>query len=496
MEPAAPGIGGAGPASKVPLKGVLFTLPKTQIQLDLVVERTQQVQGEFCEFNDLFWPGVKETVKCDASKTEPESEITVTGASVATKGVPDPALRFELPLGAEASIDSADNLEMSEQGNLTGAESSRTDRRGEFALSVISALAGIAGKLAAGTAKLGDSVGDKDFLDSFLKFKDANGNELTWLIENYTMLKKDRQQELADISKKSGQGDLRYSKLWRARRAFITIVQLQAGQTDLLTATQGGLSGVPDIVKANKEEATKLIGQAFLGFERKVTWNPGFEMVPDVNRPANWGGPRSLTLFKKGTACVPEVSPLLNKNPLIAQLKCKTAPALSAPVELRLEADGMDQLARTAEQYYDRPAEPSYPFIIPGRVKATIAGDQSSPMPPPIPVLLAQWGSVHQLPVGKTSKAKNMKVTYYEATGALKSVKFGSDSAFRKDVVDSLSASANTVLDAKLKADAAADAAAAKQADELLKLQRRRQILEEQEKIQTLCTKLGIECSN
>lgn len=73
-------------------------------------------------------------------------------------------------------------------------------------------------------------------------------------------------------------------------------------------------------------------------------------------------------------------------------------------------------------------------------------------------------------------------------------MKLGSEAAVGPGLITSLASPANTLIDAKLKVDKAAEDAAAKGADDLAKLTRTRQLLEERDKIAKLCVSLGIVC--
>ncbi len=495
-------------APKVPLDGVIFNLPRTLIQLDLTVERTSQKAGEFCEFNDLFWPGVKETVKCG---TEPPPEILATGAVFSTRGTADPNRRFVLPLGTETAIDSTDSLDLAESGVVSGVDSSRTDRRGEFALSIVSALAGVAGKLlGAGSGavpeylaceskdKNGKAVVDL-FCKEFLSVQIDN-SDATILREQFSWLPTERQAFYKGLY--SNRADAKHPKLIRARRAFVTSMDLLSAQTKLLgRELPTGFSGVADIVKINKEEVAKILGSSFLGAEKKLTWSPSFELLPkdkDIEKLKVKDEER-FTLYTKYGKCVDSAGPHLSKGNIIPELKCTATDKTGTPSQVKLVVSIEDivQMAKIAGDYYGPPSQTSYPFAIPAQVQLAIVEEGNAlATPPAARALLAQWGSLHFIPVGRSAKGKNVKLTYYEATGALKSIKFGSESAFNKGLVDSLAGSANAVLDGKLKADAAADAEAKKAGDELLNLQRRRQILEETQKIQKICAELGISCSN
>jgi hypothetical protein len=510
-QPTGPTVGDAT-TTKAKLDGIVFTLPKTVLSVDLTFERKLETEGTYCRYNKLFWPWVKApcTKKVDGTPKSdpPKPTIALSAMAVTTRGVPDPTKRFVLPVSSQIMVDSSDSIDLTESGTVSGAESTRTGRTTEVILASLDAAAGVAGKLmAAGSASPPPKAAPEAFIEQFVKgLAPPDADQLR---SNYTLLTPDEQTEYDKLWKApSADG---YRDLLNARQAWLQISAAKARRTTLLEGKSNLGTGVTDMLKANTDLIDQLKNSAFLGGEKTTPWNPVFDVTPDEIKPAGWhasGYKLEITLFNMGEACfdAPNSSAKnssLAKNSIPDAVTCKSGtPSARTPVTLRLEAADADQLAYVIDSYYDKPADPSYPFTIPASVKVSVSGiPENSSLPQT--VAIAQWGTLNHLPVGKSSKGKTMKVTYYEATGALKSVKFGSDAPLNKGVIDSLAGSANAILDGKLKADAtnaanaaASTAATAAATDELAKLTRLRQILEEKDKIAKLCAALGLSCSN
>ncbi|MDQ2711985.1 MAG: DUF4831 family protein [Acidobacteriota bacterium] len=489
IEPAAPGA--PNPTSeREPLHGIVFTLPKTALDVSLSVNTVQKMPGKYCEFNDLFWPGHE---ACDkdfkpAEKRErSKPEISLTSMVVATHGIPDVDKRFVLPITSKVTVDSSDSIDLTESGSVTGAESTQTDRTGELVLGAVNTIASIAGKAIGGAKapKIQLSADFSKFIDELAGHL-GDPEDQHRLKRNFSQLDAKRQAAYTTLK----DGDERYQELLRALQVWEDIQVLIQRRDAILTGTGSNLgTGITDLLAANNSLLDKAVGESFVGTTRTVTWNPTFEIIPDRKTPGNWS-PENIELFSKNgvKGCFLSVSSTLIKNSLTKECGSQDA---AEPVRLKLEAADTTQLASVIGGFYSKPEQTSYPFNIPANVRVSVTGLGSVP---PQTVMLAQWGALNFLPVGKPAKGKTLKVTYYEATGALKSVKFSSDAPLNKAVIDSLSVSAGAVQTGQLKADADEQKKQAAAADELAKLTRHRQILEEQDKIAKLCAHLGITC--
>jgi TRAP-type uncharacterized transport system substrate-binding protein len=137
------------------------------------------------------------------------------------------------------------------------------------------------------------------------------------------------------------------------------------------------------------------------------------------------------------------------------------------------------------------------PFVVPGDaiVKMTNTGIKLVDAQ----VQLAQSGFVAHLPASVFNGTGGVTATYYQATGALKSITQKTSAKVTGATVDSVASAILGPLDAKLKADSAASAtaqaasAADKLAnDELTKWTRLQNILTARKAAQALCLELGV----
>jgi hypothetical protein len=254
-----------------------------------------------------------------------------------------------------------------------------------------------------------------------------------------------------------------------------------------------------DDIKAGQDKAKNFLESYFTGKKLSTSWSPAFEVIPEKPDGQTKTG---YPFFKKGDGCFwydgsgKQVT--LRQTPLPKELACKADPGSTTLISLSAEkaqSSAYQQLPEVFKDHFTQPANPSYPFNIPLEVSLSLEAPgtvcQECKDLLPAKLMLAQWGEQYALPVGTSSKGKNIKVSYFEATGALKTVKIGSDAFDAKSLVGGLSDATGGILDAKKKAD---DAAA--EPTELQKLTKQRMILEEKAKIALYCSQLGIACDN
>lgn len=125
--------------------------------------------------------------------------------------------------------------------------------------------------------------------------------------------------------------------------------------------------------------------------------------------------------------------------------------------------------------------ERSFRYIIPAVTKVALTwGDDSVGESRQ---QIAQFGLVASLPASSGGKSLNYALAFYESTGALKSFKLASKAVLQKATVDTISSQANTLIDAKKKAD-----------DELTVLDREQKILAAKKSIFDNCKALNLAC--
>ena len=149
----------------------------------------------------------------------------------------------------------------------------------------------------------------------------------------------------------------------------------------------------------------------------------------------------------------------------------------------------------------DLPTQPreneGLPFVVPADAVVKVANTGIRLVDPH--VLLAQGGFVAHLPVSLFNGTGGVEATYYQATGALKSIKQKTSAKLTGAQVEAVGSAILGPLDAKLtanaKEEAAAKAASADTkaaADELLKWKRITDTLNARKSAEALCREFGI----
>jgi hypothetical protein len=65
------GLPSLGAQTPTPKGGPIFSMPKTVVTLDMEVNKTVQTPGTYCEYLDLFFPGLEPAVKCNGNLLPP-----------------------------------------------------------------------------------------------------------------------------------------------------------------------------------------------------------------------------------------------------------------------------------------------------------------------------------------------------------------------------------------------------------------------------------------
>ena len=499
------------PAAAVPAfptpAAIRYSLPKTTIALQLQVERSSQSPGKYCDFLDLFFPEMELVSICQTTDgalpgvglADGKMTTAIQGYSVTLKGSPDASRTHDVDFDASWHVERTDSMTFTESGTLTGADMQRTDRTAEIVFGVLSNAAKIAGRFVFGA---GSSV-------AIAKTSGRPWERLAGVKENFGLLDKERQKTYLELWNK----DDGKARLTLAARSYEDIVHSLSVLDGVLggIGAQGALTLVPEL---RKQVADRMSGD-FLGAKTKDTWSPTYEITPEALLKGSTASELSLFKFAGCGVSIENIQPVTNTLSALACPKLNGATDYEVKFKVRT-ASGKDTARIT---YPDNPPSSADGVLFYIRPEATLLnlvgecrssvilsqapknGDPFvSKQPPPAHCafadqssLLAQWGVQAMLP--KAGKDWAYAVTLYEATGALKSVKLASKALLDKGTVDTAFGIANTLLDAKDTASAAAkkkaDDAATK-ADTLNVLTRSRQILEEKAKISKLCQDLGL----
>jgi hypothetical protein len=303
---------------------------------------------------------------------------------------------------------------------------------------------------------------------------------------------KENFQLLGDDAKKTYQetwcavGTEKYKRLFLAIRSYSSIAKNADRLSEMLGGGVGGASAATLMTELRKEIDADLASD-FLGAKTKDQWSPAYEITPAW--PAT---DASYTLFQLSACGISAETAQPVRNPLDT-LKCEQPATSASELKLTVKTASGQPPARANE----KPAEGALYYVRPEAVLIELEGTCAAGAATTAcnvaaqPALLAQWGVEAALPA---AGSWSYTVSLYEATGALKTIKLSSKAALSPATIDSAFGVANTLLDAKAAADAAAQkkaAAAAAASDELTKLTRAREILEEQAKIRALCQDLN-----
>jgi hypothetical protein len=388
------------------------------------------------------------------------------------------------------------------------------NRKGEFFMSLVKAAAGIFGRIATGGGLKAIDPGTdlqlqslqtdvQKFEEEFLlegrkesgKPEEIATAESLRLLDNFRMLSKCRAKQYAWAWKHQNVFRSAINTLRLARRSYRSIGDYADSVKTVLTGGPGPSLQVA--LDAVSKRYTDALAADFLGLRQSLSWTPSYQLEPERGHES-----LSKVVFQIASCGVKinsEVKPF--KNPAPGGIRC--APIKEGQPEpdfrevaLTVSRRSNELISRAEKLFpeYDK-AGNGLAFIVPGQATVSVSNSGIELTDPVIDI--AQWGFATRLPDGLVDKDNGgIKVSYYEATGALKSIKVVSKARLNSSMVDNVAGSVMTALDAKLKADAEEAKKAKADADELLQLQRQRQILEEKKKIKEACDFLKISCEN
>lgn len=474
-------------------------------------ERTERVK----EATAVTALETAEALKPDNRPSRPFAATRVKNISVTTRGTPDPDRVQDLGFASGFFKDTEQTFQMDEGATVQGINSSTTDRTAEFVLSLVKAAAGIAGRVITGSGVPSAFVEPKPedlklcegptipkekqaFCDenNFIKWlkQGVNSPAVDILLDNYAFLKDGRKKQYY-VGYKDSKARVALSL---AKRSWLSVGQLEKDYGSLLTpAGAGGLSALP-VLEANRRAFDQRITADWIGSSKTNSWNPVYEFTPgkDSSTPEP-----AAALFRIAACGVDTAGGRLPvRNPRPGNLKC--APLENedegpefTPVTLAMEPMKVKTTAAAAAAKFGNGPTAGLPFIVPGDAIVKTTGTGISLTDPQ--VLLAQWGFLAFLPESWFKKSGAVNVTYYQATGAIKSITHKKAAATSGSTVEGLGTAITGVLDAKYKATAAAEAeakAAAESAagEELKKWKRLQDTLTARKTAEGLCRELNI----
>jgi len=503
---------------KEDLEGVFYALPRTVIKVAVPIERSQSIPGVYAEYTELFFPDPSHkagAVKDSGSGTDTAKPADKTqkqkfalGKPVfTTVGEPDLSKLYYVKFVGSGAVDRTASIDYTEQGTVSGVQGGADNYTTDVILSAVNAAAGIASRVAFGSATdrpkatppkakecpENPSDDDEAVYDFFVT--DNNAKEIFY---HYC--------ELGDpASRKKIQNDVAAAKadwnspLSKAFKAYKDIADLTSKRRDLITQTGVGapLPSLEVMLKEIDALLTRNMATYFTGQTKKDTWTPAFELRPlAVNDPPI----ALLSIDETGGVCLIQSLPPQDEatDGFLSKDGCKEATAKT--VRVRFALNGTDQVFMRVQGAFEETGDRSFRYLIPAAAIATleIGGTGSAEcLKEPgckrggaAALSIGQFGAEVSLPASSGGRSVNYTLKFFEATGALKSFSLASKAAIQAATVNSLTTTANSALDAKNK-QAAADAA---KADQLAKLDRQAKILQDQATIEKLCVQLQVSC--
>jgi hypothetical protein len=472
------------PHNKVDLQGVPYALPRTVLVLEQPIRRFGYKPGEYWEFRDLFVPGKsKFENETDRDKVAKSLRFKLMTPGLTAVGEPDPDQVFLLKVKGKGAVKQVADFQLAESGAVTGLASEVDNQTSDLVLALVSAAAGVSSRTALGGGR-GTNCDQERGFDCFI---DTHG-----LRANFDHLSTARQEELRRIFEDEDQK----VRLLAAGSAFKErIVDFSRATEDL------AIGPAAEFIYTQRQRIlAENIASLFTETENETQWSALFHLRPaalaysDLESGKN---PDPITLFLFSTVlgiCGLE-EPLAGLPPPEGFL-VPCPPSESSPVRVSFTLDPGNQYAQIFSRNFFQPKEDGFNstgtgfrFRVPARVRINVSYEKgASQTLLQSYALVAQFGAIGALPAEFGGKALAYDLAFYDASGALKSLKLASQPMITKGVVDSLSASTTQLLEARSKQLEAAREAA----DELNQLERRRKLLEEKKKILDLCAQLGI----
>ena len=285
-----------------------------------------------------------------------------------------------------------------------------------------------------------------------------------------------------------------------AKARYDEFLEYEAMTKDIRNG-QGGVAGAAlQYVVGERDKTGKETLKQFLGTSDKKPWTGKFEIRPDrlkLSDQLAGKTPLDYQLFRYTAAGICLNADLRGApEPPPAFKDAKGCPGQAKQVAVRFRLDGKaknkDQYASRIVRNFILPNDKdvtSIRYTVPAKMHTTVldgAGAIGETR-----MMIAQFGLTAAVPSKLAAKAITHDLKFFDNTGALKSMTLTSSPLVTKGAVDSLSESANAVLDARNAQIEAEEEAA----DQLNQLERRKKILELQKEIEELCAN-RTDCGN
>jgi hypothetical protein len=467
--------------------GIYYALPLTVVKAEVPVERNWKEPAPFKEYALIFFPELaKREFKAGGthswkSDVVEKSEMTysVKDPLLSTFGEPDPDQIYFVEIQDNKRLDQAITLTWTDRGAVTGAKASVDNTTGDMIMSGISLAAGIASRTAFGTltsapdkkrvCAVSPQAGDTDVIDALI---DKSGEVDPALTGNYCGLPAElRKPIIQNVQKDKG----------AALKSAIAVYDEQL--KDLVAAKMSVIKGthsVADLSASLRElgvSITALRDKYFRGIEEKVTWTGVFEVRPNLAAAGKLSVANGSLLRLHKNNGVHAIGVLAaGSKPMPAEWQLSNGGEAASGEEIAIDfsqftTDRNGQLAGIVDKYSgNNSGERSFFYRIPATsvtklmqgTKTLLEAQQT----------IGQLGALRSLPASNSSRGIAYDLAFIETTGALRSLGLTTKALMQKGYIDSASTSANSLLDARQKAN-----------DEVPKLEREFKLLDFQAKI-------------
>jgi len=486
--------------------GVFYALPRTVLRVSLKVDRTAKEGAEFVQYAAIFAPGNKvvcETPDCSGTKDKKVEYAVQDGVTISSIGIPDPDQVYLVKFSGAGTIDQSIGMTWNEQGLLSAANASVTNRATDIVMSGVKLAATLGTKGAFGASATAVAAGgpercvkdplsiDESFVKMLKKHAPAVANDL---IESYCAV------EVKGGSRLPYDPDL----LTRATIAYQSkIVPLVNGRRKVLDGTSL-VSDAAAVLPQIEAELGKRLAILYVGTKSIKTWEGTLEVAGvDAQQPKTFEllkiDPYKGICIGAGGVEPPDARGFPDgfhdpKNPVVCG---------AATVTISLHWDYYPDLAKqlVAKVGAQGGTKLSFRYRIPAQAKVWIeaTGGGATAKKGAAVLSIAQLGKVIALPAERHSKTLTYDLAFIEATGALKSFKLGATGGVDATTIDSLTETSGMVLDAeaarKKERKAALDARKTAE-DELTVLTREEALLTLRDTICTLKQKYGLTCDD
>lgn len=535
---------------KEPVQGLFYTLPQTVIRITLPMTLSEARAGEYLAFADLFFPGEQKleagrklTFKQAAFTTRgvPDPRhvyyLRVEGRRAMEQ-------TLNLSFTEQGAVTGLKTVTANKTADVVlatvGSVASILTKaaaigRSEESAKKLTTLQETLEWSCASHPTLppepgpGDFSADYDeaverhFVQCFLLAASAGANNQQVrgrLVNNYWRLEDAARKSILDAYRDVADRDKPVLgkdrlALGDALATYLLYAELAVEQNEALKSPEVAMEGYASALDRVEARMKELRGK-FLGSKKAdQEWTAVFEILPgecDSKRAEpceEWPTEPASALLEylpdEGICGYDSAalagSPPSSKLDVTAAGKPRCLPPHEpSRLKLALHRDPLDdQLVTRVAGSFERPAEAGLHYIVPAQMRAEIQiepghckGDGSAAQDvrdlrsSSAHLMIAQHGIVTAMPSTFGGKAMTHDVTFYDASGAVKSFNLVSTPMIDKGMVDSLSGTANTLLDARIKQQEAEAAAA----DPLNQLKKEKDTLEALLAIQKACAEL------